>query len=84
MKKKKNKTDIKQKEVKDMVIVDGTVVEAFANAMFDVELDNGTIVKCTLSRNIRRFKIRINPDDRVQLGIGIYDYTKGRILYRYN
>ena len=67
-----------------MVIVDGTVVEAFANAMFDVELDNGTIVKCTLSGNIRRFKIRINPDDRVQLGIGIYDSTKGRILYRYN
>ena len=38
---KKNKTDRKQKEVKDMVVVDGTVVEAFANAMFDVKLDNG-------------------------------------------
>lgn len=81
---KKNKTDRKQKEVKDMVIVDGTVVEAFANAMFDVKLDNDAIIKCTLSGNIRRFKIRINPDDRVQVGIGIYDSTKGRILYRYN
>lgn len=81
---KKTKTDKKNKEVKDMVIVDGTVVEAFANAMFDVKLDNGAIIRCTLSGNIRRFKIRINPDDRVQLGIGIYDSTKGRILYRYN
>ena len=41
---KKNKTDRKQKEVKDMVVVDGTVVEAFAYVMFDVKLDNGAII----------------------------------------
>ena len=73
----------KQKEVKDMVIVDGTVVEAFPNAMFDVELENGSIVKCTVSGNIRRFKIRINPSDKVQIGISIYNMKVGRILYRY-
>lgn len=73
----------KQKEVKDMVIVDGTVVEAFPNAMFDVELENGNIVKCTVSGNIRRFKIRINPSDKVQIGISIYNMQVGRILYRY-
>lgn len=83
---KKNKTERKQKEVKDMVVVDGTVVEAFANAMFDVKLDNGAIIKCTLSGNMRnnRFKIRVNPDDRVQVGISIYNNSVGRILYRYN
>ena len=81
---KKTKTDKKNKEVKDMLIVDGTVVEAFANAMFDVKLDNGAIIRCTLSGNIRRFKIRINPDERVQVGISIYNNTVGRILYRYN
>ena len=81
---KKTKTDKKNKEVKDMVIVDGTVVEAFANAMFDVKLDNGAIIRCTLSGNIRRFKIRINPDERVQVGISIYNNTVGRIRYRYN
>ena len=82
---KKNKTERKQKEVKDMVVVDGTVVEAFANAMFDVKLDNGAIIKCTLSGNMRnnRFKIRVNPDDRVQVGISIYNNSVGRILYRY-
>ena len=81
---KKNKTDRKQKEVKDMVVVDGTVVEAFANAMFDVKLDNGAIIKCTLYGNIRRFKIQINPSERVQVGISIYNNEVGRILYRYN
>ena len=73
----------KQKDVTDMVIVDGTVVEAFPNAMFDVELENGSIVKCTVSGNIRRFKIRINPSDKVQIGISIYNMKVGRILYRY-
>lgn len=84
--KNKNKTDKKQKEVKDMVVVDGTVVEAFANAMFDVKLDNGSIIRCTVAGNMRnnRFKIRVNPDDRVQVGISIYNNTVGRILYRYN
>ena len=83
---KKNKTERKQKEVKDMVVVDGTVVEAFANAMFDVRLDNGSIIRCTVAGNMRtnRFKIRVNPDDRVQVGISIYNNTVGRILYRYN
>jgi translation initiation factor IF-1 len=81
---KKDKTEKKQKEVKDMVIVDGSVVEAFPNAMFDVELDNGKVIKCTVSGNIRRFRIRINPSDRVQVGISIYNNDVGRILYRYN
>ena len=81
---KKNKVDRKQKEVKDMVIVDGTVVEAFANAMFDVELDNGKIIKCTVTGNIRRFNIKILPQMRVQIGISIYNNDVGRILYRYN
>lgn len=77
----KNKTG--DKEVKDMVTVDGTVVEAFANAVFDVKLDNGHIVKCTLCGKIRKFKIRINPADRVQIGVSIYNTNVGRILYRY-
>lgn len=83
MKKNKNKYEIKEpKEVKDMVIVEGTVTEAFANAMFDVELDNGNIIKCQISGKIRMNKIRINPGDRVQVGISIYNIEQGRILYR--
>ena len=83
---KKNRTERKPKEIKDMVVVDGTVVEAFPNAMFDVKLDNGQIVRCTVAGNMRknRFMIRVNPDDRVQLGISIYNNSVGRILYRYN
>lgn len=79
---KKQKTAKKDKEIKDMVVVEGNVTEAFANAMFDVELDNGHILKCSLSGKIRMNKIRINPGDRVVVGISIYDKSQGRILYR--
>ena len=64
------------------IIVEGTVIEAFPNAMFNVELDNGNIVKCTVCGKIRKNNIRILLGDRVQAGLSIYDLTKGRIIYR--
>lgn len=84
MKKTKNKNieNKEPKEVKDMVVVEGTVTEAFANAVFEVELDNGNRLKCQISGKIRMHKIRINPGDRVQVGISIYNMEQGRILYR--
>ena len=64
------------------IVVEGTVIEAFPNAMFDIQLDNGSIVKCTICGKIRKNNIRILLGDRVQAGLSIYDLTKGRILYR--
>lgn len=82
MSKNKNTEKSSEKEYKDLIIVNGTVVEAHANAMFSVELDNGSIVKLPISGKIRKFKIRITPGDRVQVGLNVYDITKGRILFR--
>ena len=85
MKKNKNKnTEKTEKTNSSEIVVEGTIIEAFPNAMFDVELDNGNIVKCTICGKIRQNKIRILLGDRVQLGLGIYDLSKGRILYRLN
>jgi len=81
-KNKPNKLVIKEKEYKDLVIVNGTITEAHANAMFTVELDNGVEVKLPISGKIRKFKVKITPGDRVQVGINTYDLTKGRILFR--
>ena len=64
------------------VVDEGTVLEARANAMFDVKLDNDNVVLCTICGKIRMNRIRILPGDRVQIGLSIYDMTKGRILYR--
>ena len=64
------------------VVVEGTVIEARANAMFDVKLDNEQIVLCTICGKIRMNRIRILPGDKVVCGLSIYDLSRGRILYR--
>lgn len=50
--------------------------------MFRVRLDNDNVVLCTICGKIRMNHIRILPADRVQVGVSIYDMSKGRILYR--
>ena len=63
--------------------LEGTVVEPLPNAMFNVELENGKTILCTISGKIRMNYIRILPGDRVVVEISPYDLTKGRITYRY-
>jgi translation initiation factor IF-1 len=83
--KNKNKKDLKPKSEKtniSEVEVEGTVIEARPNAMFDVKLDNDNVVLCTICGKIRVNRIRILPGDRVKVGLSIYDLKKGRILFR--
>lgn len=84
MKKTKNKTQKSEKTSSDEIILDGTVLEAHPNACFDVKLDNGHIVFCTIAGKLRQNRIRILPDDRVQIGVSTYDLNRGRIKYRYD
>ncbi|MBC7319338.1 translation initiation factor IF-1 [bacterium] len=67
---------------KDVIEVEGTVVEALPNAMFRVELDNGHRVLAHISGRIRLNFIRILPGDRVKLELSPYDLTRGRIVRR--
>lgn len=69
-------------EKKDVIEVEGTVVEALPNAMFRVELDNGHKVLAHISGKIRLNFIRILPGDRVKLELSPYDLTRGRIVRR--
>lgn len=83
---KKNKVNKKsqkcEKQNLSEVVVEGTVIEARANAMFDVKLDNEQLVLCTICGKIRMNRIRILPGDKVVCGLSIYDLSRGRILYR--
>lgn len=67
---------------KDVIEVEGTVVEALPNAMFRVELDNGYEVLAHVSGRLRMHFIRILPGDRVRVELSPYDLTRGRITYR--
>ena len=62
---------------------EGGVSEPRANGMFNVGLENGTTILCTISGKIRMNYIRILPGDKVVVEISPYDLTRGRITYRY-
>jgi translation initiation factor IF-1 len=65
------------------ITVEGVVVEALPNAMFRVELDNGHKVLAHISGKMRMHYIKILPGDRVTVEISPYDWSRGRITYRY-
>ena len=71
----------------EKVEMEGEVVEALPNAMFRVQLDDapeGTEpVLGHVAGKMRRFRIRINPGDRVRVELSPYDLTRARIVYRH-
>ena len=81
-KRKREKVDPTAKSKPDVLVVEGTVVEALPNGMFRVELDMGHKVLAHVSGRIRVNFIRISPGDRVVLELPVYDLTRGRIIYR--
>ncbi|HHY46313.1 MAG TPA: translation initiation factor IF-1 [Firmicutes bacterium] len=68
---------------RDVIEVEGTVIEALPNAMFRVELENGHRVLAHISGKMRVNFIRILPGDRVTVELSPYDLTRGRITYRF-
>ncbi|HHU77285.1 MAG: translation initiation factor IF-1 [Caldicoprobacterales bacterium] len=66
----------------DVIEVEGTVVEALPNAMFQVELENGHQVLAHISGRLRMNFIRILPGDKVTVELSPYDLTRGRITWR--
>ncbi len=66
----------------DMIEVEGTVIEALPNAMFQVEIAGGHRILAHISGRLRKNFIRVLPGDRVTLQMSPYDLTKGRITWR--
>ena len=66
----------------DVIEVEGRIVEALPNAMFQVELENGHKVLAHISGTLRMNFIRILPGDKVTLELSPYDLTRGRITWR--
>ena len=66
----------------DVIEVEGTVIEAMPNAMFQVELANGHRLLAHISGKLRMNFIRILPGDKVTFEMSPYDLTKGRITWR--
>ncbi len=66
----------------DVIEVEGVILEALPNAMFQVELSNGHKILAHISGKLRMNFIRILPGDKVTVEMSPYDLTKGRITWR--
>ena len=67
---------------KEVIKLQGKVVEALPNTQFKIELENGHIIIGHISGKMRKHYIRLVPGDRVEVELTPYDLTKGRIVFR--
>ena len=67
---------------KDVIEIEGTILESMPNAMFRVKLENGHEILAHISGKIRKNFIRILPGDKVKVEMTPYDLTRGRITFR--
>ena len=66
----------------DVIEMQGVVLEALPNAMFQVELESRHKILAPISGKIRMNFIRILPGDKVTIELSPYDLTRGRITWR--
>lgn len=67
---------------KDIIELEGNIVEVLPNQTFKVKLDNNHVVTCYTGGKMRQFRIRLVQGDRVTIEMTPYDLAKGRIIYR--
>lgn len=73
---------------KNKIILEGRVIKKLPDCMFLVKLSevpetNGNdIVLTYLSGKMRKNNIRVEMGDKVKVELGLYDLSKGRIVYR--
>lgn len=67
---------------KEVIELEGTVVDALPNTVFRVELQNGHVITAHISGKLRMNYIRILPGDKVTVELSPYDLNRGRITWR--
>ena len=72
---------------KDIIELEGKVVESLPNAVFRVAIETGKEdvnreILAHISGKLRIHRIRILPGDRVRVELTPYDLTRGRITRR--
>ena len=67
---------------KDVIELEGTIIESMPNAMFKVKLENEHEILAHISGKIRKNFIRILPGDKVKVEMTPYYLSKGSITFR--
>lgn len=68
---------------KDAIKMKAVVKQAYSMDEYEVELENGMLIKAHISGKMRVFNIRILPGDSVDVEISPYNLSLGRITYRH-
>lgn len=77
-------------QTKDVIEIEGKVVEVLPNTLFRVEIEKsavpellGRVILCHISGKMRMHYIRLLEEDRVRVEMSPrYDLDKGRITFR--
>lgn len=69
---------------KDVIKLTGIVIKCLPGAKFIVKANDVKIeATCSVSGKLRQNKIMICENDKVDFEISVYDFTKGRIVWRH-
>lgn len=71
-----------QKVEKDILKLQGKIVQNLGHDLFLIEDDRGRQFKCKPSGRLRNFKISLLVGDGVLFELSLYDLTHGRITRR--
>jgi len=66
----------------DLIQATGSVEKILGGGRYQITLESGQTVTAQLSGRMRRFRIRVIPGDRVQVGLSPYDPSHGFITFR--
>ncbi len=67
----------------DFIKMEAVVEDILPASHYAVKLENGLVIRATISGKMRMNRIRILPGDRVTVEISPYDVKQGRIVYRF-
>ena len=71
-----------QKQEKEIIKMEGIIIETLPSTTFKVRLDNVHEVLAHISGRMRVNYIRLLPGDKVLMEMSPYDLTKGRVIQR--
>lgn len=69
---------------KEVIKLQGKIVDVLPGTQFKVELENGHTIIAHMSGRMRKNYIRLVAGDKVEVELTPYDLTKGRISFRLN
>lgn len=63
-------------------VLEGIIDEALPRGLYAVRLDDGRILRATLSTEAKRVMVKVLPGDRVMVEVSAFDPSRGRIKAR--